>query len=405
LAELASALFAPELAEELAREDLRLVRTPSGLRILARAGRAAVGAEGTADGSAGGVAAVATATAAEAAPERQRLFEEESGLAQLAKRPLYLTDPLAQVRVDGELLVVELEEERRELPIRGLSHLVCLGRTRLTLPALWSLAELGVPAYFCTPQGQLKATFGPHAPDWRLWNAQAAFAGNAESCLAVARELVSAKLHNAGLLASRFELGESAAKALHAASREVVSRQGFDEVLGTEGYGARLFFEALAAALPAEWGFTGRKRQPPPDPVNSMLSFGYTLLHHHASTVLQEAGLNPRIGIFHRGEDRYDALAADLQEEMRWLVDALAIGLVRRREVKPVDFEASQGGVWLRWEFRKRFVAAFEERLLTEVAVGEEKRCYREILCLQAKKLAEVVLGKMAKYAPFRLRY
>src|SRR5262245_15863763 len=118
-----------------------------------------------------------------------------------------------------------------------------------------------------------------------------------------------------------------------------------------------------------------------------MLSFGYSLLHRHASTALQEAGLNPRIGIFHRGEDRYDALAADLQEEMRWLVDALVIGMVRRKEAKPEDFEAGNGGCWLRRDFRKRWLGAFEERLLTEILVGEEKRSYREILYQQAKRL------------------
>ena len=55
-----------------------------------------------------------------------------------------------------------------------------------------------------------------------------------------------------------------------------------------------------------------------------MLSFGYTLLYNHVSAALTTAGLDPRIGLMHRGRGRHHALASDLVEEMRWLVEALA---------------------------------------------------------------------------------
>jgi CRISPR/Cas system-associated endonuclease Cas1 len=50
------------------------------------------------------------------------------------------------------------------------------------------------------------------------------------------------------------------------------------EVLGIEGQGAHAWFALVAAALDPAWEFTGRNRRPPRDPVNALLSLGYTLL-------------------------------------------------------------------------------------------------------------------------------
>ena len=40
-------------------------------------------------------------------------------------------------------------------------------------------------------------------------------------------------------------------------------------------------FGGYALLLKQDLGFNGRKRRPPTDPVNALLSFGYTLLMNH----------------------------------------------------------------------------------------------------------------------------
>jgi CRISPR-associated endonuclease Cas1 len=87
-----------------------------------------------------------------------------------------------------------------------------------------------------------------------------------------------------------------------------------------------------------EWGFTARERRPPPDPVNAMLSFGYTLLVHEAVAALGIASLDPAVGFLHQARWGRPSLALDLMEEFRpVLVDAvvsrcLSTGIVRREE-------------------------------------------------------------------------
>jgi group II intron reverse transcriptase/maturase/CRISPR-associated endonuclease Cas1 len=329
-----------------------------------------------------------------------------------ARRALYLLRWDAQVRVSGGQLRVEVpEHEALELPLAGLSHLVVVGRSRATLPALLALAEHGVPTYFTTPGGQLRAHLAPALPDWTLWQAQAAAAAKAELVLGFAREIVSAKLGNSAVLATRFKLQGYGAIAdeLRELAQGALNKTELDALRGVEGRGAAQFFQALAASLPEAWGFAGRKSQPPPDPINALLSFGYTLLHHHAATALTAVGLNPQLGLLHRPHGRHLALASDLQEELRHVVDSLVLALVRRREIGPEDFTRTKDGTWpvlLSREGRKRFVERFEERfsVLFTPEEGGERMTYWQFLAQQAGQLRRLVRGELTLYRPLRIR-
>jgi CRISPR-associated protein Cas1 len=69
--------------------------------------------------------------------------------------------------------------------------------------------------------------------------------------------------------------------------------------MGHEGMAHARVFPRLAPDHRSRLGFTERQRRPPPDPVNAMLSFGYTLLAHEAVAALSTAGLDPAVGFLH----------------------------------------------------------------------------------------------------------
>lgn len=267
-----------------------------------------------------------------------------------------------------------------------------------------------MPSYFCRRSGELYATLGPHEPDWHLWSEQAACALDEARRTAFARELIAAKLHNQATLVRRFDWqgADEAVEELRALEAEVPNKTTREGLLGIEGRGTRVFYQALAASLPEAWGFTGRARRPPPDPVNAMLSFGYTLLHNHLATALTVRGLNPRIGLLHEPRGTHAALASDLLEEWRWLVEALVWSLISRSRVRPEDFEPSPDRRWpclLTRDARRRFLEAFEDRLHTEFTPpdGGDPLTYREYLSHQALQLRRLITGELPRYLPLRL--
>ncbi|MFV2194991.1 CRISPR-associated endonuclease Cas1 [Nocardiopsis sp. LOL_012] len=152
------------------------------------------------------------------------------------------------------------------------------------------------------------------------------------------------------------------------------------------------------------WDFTHRRRRPPPDPVNAMLSFGYTLLLNDAVVACHIAGLDPEGGFLHSLKQGRASLALDLMEEFRpTVVDTVVNGLVMGGRVAPEGFDhpAEEGqGCRMSPEVLKVFLAAYEKRMLTLVKhPGLGRRVsYRAALTAQARLLAGVLSGREDAY-------
>lgn len=96
----------------------------------------------------------------------------------------------------------------------------------------------------------------------------------------------------------------------------------------------------LRKIIPEEFGFEKRERHPPHDPVNSMLSYGYTVLKSRVEYSLMRAGLNPYEGVLHVAYRNRPALSFDLMEEFRQpIVDRVVITQITQKQVREDEFE------------------------------------------------------------------
>jgi CRISPR-associated protein Cas1 len=157
------------------------------------------------------------------------------------------------------------------------------------------------------------------------------------------------------------------------------------------------------------WKFDwrGRNRRPPRDPVNAMLSLGYSVLAKELTGVCHAVGLDPFLGFLHQPRYGRPALALDLMEEFRPLTaDSVAISLINRGELGPEDFINSANGTFLNDNGRRRFWEAWFRRLDTEVSHPEfgYKMAYRRMLEVQARQLWRFLRGEAAGYHGFTTR-
>ena len=130
---------------------------------------------------------------------------------------------------------------------------------------------------------------------------------------------------------------------------------------------AAKYFPALTSILKDPMGFTNRNRQPPRDPVNSMLSFGYTLLFYNIFALAKSHGLHPYVGFFHEMRSGHPALVSDLIEEFRApIVESLVLYLVNSKVLKQQDFALpKEPGLpcLLSDDARKLFIHHFEQKM------------------------------------------
>jgi CRISP-associated protein Cas1 len=139
-------------------------------------------------------------------------------------------------------------------------------------------------------------------------------------------------------------------------------------LLGVEGNGSADYFRVFGKMVREPFHFTHRRRRPPTDPVNAMLSLGYTLLGHQVASAIHVVGLDPYTGFLHQFRHGRPSLALDMMEEFRPLtVDSIVLNICNHRLLMVNDFQEELGVVYLKPEARKKFYGKFEERLQEEI--------------------------------------
>ena len=80
----------------------------------------------------------------------------------------------------------------------------------------------------------------------------------------------------------------------------MTTTQKIDSLRGLEGAGSAAYFGSFDQMIrTTEYKFTRRVRRPPTDPVNSLLSFGYSLLRHDVQGAVNIVGFDPYLGYLH----------------------------------------------------------------------------------------------------------
>lgn len=312
----------------------------------------------------------------------------------------------------GEFVVTVQGEVVRKLPLHQVRGIYLYGAVQVTAQAAESCLEHGIDvAYFAASGRFLGLLRGLPASgvDARLGQVQ--LFAEPFFRLKLARETIRAKIHNQRTMLMRNgEVPDRVLRLLAEARDATDDTRDLNELLGCEGAAANLYFEQFASMLKgAEWkfDFQGRNRRPPRDPVNALLSLGYSVLAKELAGVCHAVGLDPFLGFLHQPRYGRPALALDLMEEFRPLIaDSVAISLVNRGEIDPGDFIRAASGTFLNEQGRRRFWEAWFRRLDTEVKHPEfgYAMSYRRMLEVQARQLWRVVRGDAPAYHGFTTR-
>jgi CRISPR-associated protein Cas1 len=281
---------------------------------------------------------------------------------------------------------------------------------------LHSLLHQGVPLLLVSRTGKLLGRLlPPTAANLPLRQAQYQRNDDKTFTLKLARTIVAGKIRNQRVLAGRivrrrgFTEEKGVLLELQAALNAVPQTQSLDALRGIEGQAAKHYFSMYRRAFAAEWAFTKRTRRPPKDPVNALLSLGYTFLVHALMAALETIGLDPYLGFFHAEKYGRPALALDLAEEFRApLVDSLVLTLINRQTLRREDFQqnTTAPGVYLTMPGLRTFLHKFSQRLDSTITPRQIGRplSYRKLFEVQARKLAHFIQGEAEQYEPFRAR-
>ncbi|NMG19843.1 type I-D CRISPR-associated endonuclease Cas1d [Brasilonema bromeliae] len=331
---------------------------------------------------------------------------------------LYITQDDAFIGKIDERLHVKFDKKTiLDVPLIKIDGVVVLGRATVSPAAVNELLERQIPLTFLTETGRYLGRLEPEVTkNIFVRKAQWQAAGDTAQAIHVVQGFVRGKLKNyRNTLVRRqrecnnLDLSASIERLDHVIV-PIDSTQNIDSLRGLEGAGSAAYFGCFNQMIRnTGFTFTKRVRRPPTDPVNSLLSFGYSLLCHDVQSAVNIAGFDSYLGYLHC--DRYGrpSLALDLMEEFRPLVvDAVVLSALNKQFLKVEDFvtEPLSGAVSLTNEPRKTFLRLYGQKKLSEFKhpVLGRKCTYQEAFELQARLLAKYLMGEIEKYPPLVLK-
>ncbi len=269
----------------------------------------------------------------------------------------------AEVTLDGGTLRVRWPGAGPEhVPLGLLGQVVLHGNPQVELRALRALGERGVPTVLLPLRGAGEgAWLSPglgHTIAVRVAQHRAA---GTEQGLEIARAVVRGKLDAYRRLAQGLG-AEASVAAIDAALDGLGTALDTETLMGLEGAGSAAWWRVLRERLDPEWAFAGRNRRPPRDPINALLSLGYTLLGSEVAVAVGALGLDPGLGFLHGIVPGRESLVLDLMEPLRAGVDAWVLTAIDAGRFTPADFQRDRRtGCRLSKAARGRFYAAWAD--------------------------------------------
>ena len=346
------------------------------------------------------------------APAHRRMPGEQ-GL-ETSRSGIWIVGPhIDWVGIEGKDVVCRgsVDGTENRFQRRRISELIVLGNPTLDRSLFSHAPEVSLGLIIADDAGRWVTTLTDEPP-WelpQLIRAQVALHDDPQRRLALSQRLISAKLHNYASLASAYPARQSSgmlAEKLRNLSEQAMKTADEQQLLGVEGAGAAAWYAEFAQRIDHRFAFETRQHPFASDPVNALLNLTQTVLHRVICLTLMREGFAPSLGIFHRGGDGHAALASDLQEPFRYLMDRVVIEVTSL--ISPGEFHPApaQSRFPLRMEAGTyRTVVAAVYKMLAIECTGltqEAPRSYRRQVATACRSLHRHLLNGEAQFKIFQ---
>jgi CRISPR-associated protein Cas1 len=311
-------------------------------------------------------------------------------------------------------------DEKNEYPAMKIAEIVVEANASISTQALKLLARHGVPVLFIgnhRPYG----IFHPYVSHGTiLTRKEQLIAYHDQRGTKAAISFAKAAIHNKAFLLRSLarnrkdtqpELSQSLEKSygtiMELAGRVENYKGHVDMIrnalMGIEGKATDYYFEQLKELIPDEFRFNDRNRRPPQDPVNSLLSYGYSVLNTRVLCYVILAGLDPFGGFLHADRSGKPSLTLDIIEEFRQpIVDRTVLKIITRRMIDPEkDFEKKNGMCFMSQHAKTVLLEALFERFETTIRYQDKNMKFENVIFKQTRQLSAFFMHRISEYTPF----
>jgi CRISPR-associated protein Cas1 len=317
---------------------------------------------------------------------------------------------------DGELkrkdstLFFEGENGRKFIPVENTCEIMIFGEVTLNKRFLEFLTQSEIILHFFNHYGYYVGSYYPreHLNSGYMILKQAEHYNDESKRLYLAQKFVEGAYKNIRQVlkyySNRGKNLEDAIYSIEKLGESVDSTSTINELMAIEGnireYYYRTFDEIIQNP---DFKFDFRSKRPPQNFLNTLISFGNSLMYTVALGEIYKTHLDPRIGFLHATNFRRFSLNLDVSEIFKpIIVDRTIFTLLSKKMVTKEDFEEDAEGLLLKEKGKKVFVQEFEDKLATTIKhrTLSHNVSYRRLIRLELYKLEKHLIEE-EQYKPF----
>ncbi|MEM2984980.1 MAG: type I-B CRISPR-associated endonuclease Cas1b [Candidatus Jordarchaeaceae archaeon] len=325
------------------------------------------------------------------------------------KKTIYIFSPCIIKRKGNTLCLIKADGERKYLPVSEVSSLMIFGEITFNKRLLEFLSSNEITLHIFNYYGYYVGSFYPrtHHNSGFMTLKQCEHYLDPAKRLVLARRFVEGGLKNmlknviyynnrkGGLL--------STAKFLEESLHKISKASTVEELMAIEGQAKEQYYSSFNIIIDdKEYRYEKRERRPPKSRLDTLLSFGNSLLYITVLGEIYKTHLDPRIGFLHTTNYRKFSLNLDMAEVFKpIIVDRTIFTLTNKRMLSSSCYMEELCGVYFNENGKKIFVEQYENKLKQTIRYGKRIRAsYQRIIRLELYKLEKHLIGEK-EYEPF----
>ena len=318
----------------------------------------------------------------------------------MSKKNYYILSEGILKRKENTIYFVN-EKGKKPIPINKVYSIYAYGQITFFSQVMSLLSKNGVPIHFFNYYGFYSGSYYPRETllSGDLLVKQADYYLNIQKRLELAKLFVEGAANNILKVLAYYKIENNIKETLS----ELNSTNKITEIMNIEGRIRSEYYSKFDEILPDDFKMEGRSRQPPKNMINSLISFGNSMMYSTVLTELYNTQLNPTISYLHEPSERRFSLSLDLSEIFKPIfVDRLIFYMVNKRMLSKKDFNEDLNCCLLNDKGRNKFIKEYNKRLEKTIKHKKLKKnvSYQRLIRLEAYKLKKHILG-IEKYDPF----
>ena len=320
------------------------------------------------------------------------------------KNPLYITSHGILLRKDNTLFFVK-EDIKQQIPIHAISEINCHGKVTVKSGAASFLMKEGIVVNFFNKYGFYEGSLYPKIKlnSGLVVVKQSEHYLNHDKRIYIANEFVEGIKHNVlKTLKYYSKKGKELDEYIDNIEKEEI-KGDISQIMSSEGRIWNNFYQSFNIIL-RKFNFIKREIRPPTDEINSLLSFGNSLLYTTVLSELYQTYLHPSVSFLHEPSERRFSLSLDIADIFKpIIVDRTIFKLVNNNMINKKHF-SKDVGVLLNDAGKQIFISEYQKKLETTIKhlTLNKKVSYKYLIRLEGYKLIKHILNDQP-YESFRM--